>query len=286
LGWTVIFRIPFSSLGLSSAPTQGSTWGLAAINYDRDDANGTFITPKVWPKNVDFQKPLSWGQLTFGIPPSGSTGGTVLGTTSIRQGVNGVTVSDASVGGYTVCGSGTDFWSTWGDTNESFYNPLLSDFNIQNQGNIADWPCFSKTYFSFPLDQLPVGKRILSATLTLYLFGNAGTPGAEPASLIHVYSVSESWNEQTITWNNAPYIDTYVAQAWVNPPPVNTSFPGIPNTWDVTAAVAKVYGTGQKVSLVLYSSDNWMHSGKYFVSSNTGDWNANGRPVLTVTWGE
>ena len=285
-GWTVIMRIPFTSLGLTSMPSQGATWGVAAINYDRDDANGTAIAPKVWPKNVDFQKPVTWGKLTFGIPPSSAVGGTVIGTTLIRQGLNGATVLDASVGGYSVCGSGTNFWSTWGDTNESYYNPLLSDFNIQNQGNIADWPCFSKTYFSFPLNQVPAGKRILSATLTLYLFGNAGTPGAEPASLIHVYTVNEAWNEQTISWNNAPYVNTYISQAWVSPPPVNTSFPGVPNTWDVTSAVAQVYGTGQNVNLVLYSSDNWMHSGKYFVSSNTGDWNANGRPVLTVKWGD
>ena len=30
---------------------------------------------------------------------------------------------------------------------------MLSDFNIQNQGNVADWPCFSKVYIAFPLNQ-------------------------------------------------------------------------------------------------------------------------------------
>jgi len=285
-GWTVIIRIPFSSLGLTSRPAQGTTWGIAAINYDRDDANGTAIAPKVWPKNVDYARPMTWGKLVFGIPAPGTVAGTPTGTTLIRQGLNGNVVSDASVGGYTICGSGTNFWSTWGDTNESFYNPLLGDFNIQNQGNIADWPCFSKVYFSFPLNQVPAGKRILSATLTLYLFGNAGSAGAEPASLIHAYTVNEPWNEQTITWNNAPYINTYITQTWVSPPPANTGFPGVAKEWDVTSAVASAYAGGQSLNLVLYSSDNWMHSGKYFVSSNTGDWNAAGRPVLTVKWSE
>jgi hypothetical protein len=285
-GWTAIIRIPFSSLGLSSKPFDSTVWGIAAVNYDRDDAAGTPITPKVWPRNVNFEKPSTWAQVRFGIPASSAIVDTVTGTTLIRQGLNGTTVSDASAGGYAVCGNGTNFWSSWGDTNEGFYNEERSDFNIQNQGNVADWPCFSKVFIKFPLDQVPAGKRILSATLTMYVFGNAGIAGNEQASLIHVYSVSEVWDEQTITWNNAPYIDKYISQKWVSAPPANTNFPGVANTWDVTSAVASAYGTGQKVNLVMYSSDNWLDSGKYFVSSNTGDWNAAGRPILTVKWGE
>lgn len=286
LGWTVIIRIPFSSLGLSSKPAQGTTWGLAAINYDRDDSAGTYIAPKVWPKNVNFNQPATWGKVQFGIPATGAVPGTIQGTTLIRQGLNGATVSDASVGGYTVCGNGTSFWGNWGDTNESFYSEELSDFNIQNQGNIADWPCFSKIYITFPLNQLPAGKKIIYASLKMYAFGNSGVAGEEPASLVHVYSVNESWNEQTITWNNAPYVNEYITQNWVSPPPAFTGFPGEEKIWNVTSAVTSAYGSGQSLSLVLYSSDNWMHSGKYFVSSNTGDWNAAGRPLLTVSWGE
>jgi hypothetical protein len=35
----------------------------------------------------------------------------------------------------------------------------------------------------------------------------------------------------------------------------------------------------------LYSADDDYNSGKYFVSSDTGDWNATGRPTLQVVWG-
>lgn len=285
-GWTAIIRVPFSSLGLSSAPAQGTIWGLAVVNYDRDDAAGTPIAPKVWPRSVNLNQPSSWGQFVFGLPAASPAPNNATGSVTISQGLNGATVSDASVGGSSQCGAGTSFFGNWGDTNEIFYNPVLSDFNIQNQGNVADWPCFSKVYIAFPLNQVPAGKRILSATLTMYVFGNSGIAGQEHASLIHVYSLNQTWNESTITWNNAPYVDKYITQTWVNAPPANTGFPGIPNSWDVTAAVTAAYAAGKPVNLVLYSSDNWMDSGKYFISSNTGDWNAAGRPKLTIVWGD
>ncbi len=102
----------------------------------------------------------------------------------------------------------------------------------------------------------------------------------------HVFQkfINEPWNEYTITWNNAPYIDRYISQTWVPAPPPGTQLPGIPVTWDVTSAVAEYYQTGNPVNLVLYSSDNWLHSGKYFISSNTGDWIGYARPTITVVW--
>ena len=44
--------------------------------------------------------------------------------------------------------------------------------------------------------------------------------------------------------------------------------------------------TGQPLQLALYSADGPLHTGKYFWSSDVGDWNAEGRPTLTVVWGE
>jgi len=104
--------------------------------------------------------------------------------------------------------------------------------------------------------------------------------------LIHVYTISEPWNEFTLTWNNAPYIERYIDQTWVATITTDPGFPGIPVEWNVTSAVAESYNNGNSVDLVLYSSDNWRHSGKYFSSSNTGDWNAEGRPLLTVVWSD
>jgi hypothetical protein len=53
----------------------------------------------------------------------------------------------------------------------------------------------------------------------------------------------------------------------------------------VSGAVAQAYSAGQPLRLVLYSADDNYHSGKYFVSSDTDDWNAVGRPTLVVQWG-
>ena len=179
-----------------------------------------------------------------------------------------------------VCGSGLDPWLQWGNQNYAGQNQI----NIQNQEDVSDWPCFSKYYVTFPLDQLPTGKAIISSTLTMYLFGNSGqgwTPGPY-RSLIQVYAVNESWSENTLTWNNAPLAGDYVAETYVDPVDTVPPWPGIPYTWDVSAAVAKAYAAGQPVRLVLYSADNPMHSGKYFYSS---DASPEGRPALRVRWG-
>ncbi|MBE0410700.1 MAG: hypothetical protein IBX69_13320, partial [Anaerolineales bacterium] len=47
-GWTMGFRIPFESLGLSETPPTGSVWGLALSLHDRDDSAGTPIADKYW----------------------------------------------------------------------------------------------------------------------------------------------------------------------------------------------------------------------------------------------
>ena len=192
---------------------------------------------------------------------------------------------DASVGGYTVCGSGVDFWTEWGDTNEAHYNPERSDFNVQNQADVADWPCFSRYYVTFPLDLVPPGKAILSATLTLHQFGGSYPSQAQP-SLIQVLTVGEDWDDAALTWNNAPLAMENVGAAWVDPLAVFPGWPGVPREWDVSQAVAGAYATGEPVRLVLYEADSAYHSGKYFVSSNTPDWNAEARPTLTVVWGQ
>lgn len=279
-GLAMTFRIPFASLGRSGPPPEGTRWGLALMVHDRDDRAGTPIAPTVWPESMDPNAPSTWGGLRFGLPgytpPSARPGGTVV----IRHQLNGATVKDAAVGGYTKCGDGLDYWTEWGEASD----PGRPDFNIQNQLDIADWPCFSKYYVTFPLDAIPRGKVILSATLTLHLMGNAGPN--PPRSWIQVLTVDQDWDDRTLTWNNAPPAAENLGGAWVDPVVNWSGWPGIPYTWDVTLAVAQAYAAGQPLRLALYSADRDYHSGKYFVSSDTGDWNDEGRPTLTVRWGE
>jgi hypothetical protein len=54
---------------------------------------------------------------------------------------------------------------------------------------------------------------------------------------------------------------------------------------DVSRAVDQAYQSGAPVRLVIYSADSAQYSGKYFTTSEAGDWDAVGRPTLFVDWG-
>ena len=282
-GWVITFRFPFTSVGAASPPTQGTTWGLGLTLYDRDDSTGTPIPSQSWPETFVADRSSTWGQLVFGLPsaytPAPSTPRSIE---TIRNGVNGAVVTDGEVGGHTTCGNGmTYFWSQWGETNYAGAQQI----NVQNQEDVADWPCFSKFYITFPLNSIPAGKVIVSSTLTMYQFGNSGqgwNPGPYP-SLIQVQTVSNNWNEATLTWNNAPLASEFVSETTVSPFATDPPWPGVPRNWDVSSAVAKAYATGIPLRLVLYSADRPMHSGKYFYSS---DASAEARPILQVLWGD
>ncbi|NJN55430.1 MAG: DNRLRE domain-containing protein [Anaerolineae bacterium] len=282
-GWQMNIEIPFSSLGLSGRPADGVVWGLGTAVHDRDSANGSPAIPnQVWPETMNSTQPTSWGQLHFGLPGYSSPAAP-QGTTTIKHGQNGAVVTDAQVGGYFDCGEpyNPNFFNGWGDAN--YYNRGNRDqVNVQNQANLGDWPCFSKTYISFPLSQIPANKQIISAELTLNHFGNSN-PAQAMDSLIHVLTVGESWTEQTITWNNAPLALENQSVTRVAPLPSFPGWPGVPRHWDVSRAVAQAYATGQPLRLALYSTDFAMHSGKYFYSS---DADSAGRPTLVVTWGQ
>jgi len=204
---------------------------------------------------------------------------------TIREGLDGASVVDAHVGGHGNCGADLDHWSEWGEANYAGYDRI----NIQNQWDIADYPCFSKYFVTFPLDSLPAltpDKVIISATLTLTLFGNAGGGewGEPPDSYIQVFTVSEDWVESTLSWNNAPLALENISGTWIQPR--DYSLPDQPYLWNVSRAVAQAYANGEPLRLALYSADGERHTGKYFWSSDVGDWNALARPSLQVVLGK
>lgn len=284
-GWWIDFHIPFSSLGLSSPPSPQTEWRLMVITHDRDSNAGPPNPDKMWPENANLTLPGTWGELNFGVPnytPRDSVGSHDV---KLQNGLNGITVKDAGVGGFSVCGERTDFFGNWGDQNESFYNHK-DQFNIQSQADVADFPCFSKYYVTFPLNSIPPGKVIKRATLTLYQFGNAGyvTTDAKP-SYIWVTRIGQDWDEDTITWNNAPLAIENYGGVWVDP--LTTTYSGVDGvarTWDISRAVDDAYRSGQHLRLAMYSADWPMHSGKYFYSSDYG--NPTSRPTLDITWGD
>ncbi|NLE75693.1 MAG: DNRLRE domain-containing protein, partial [Chloroflexi bacterium] len=285
-GWLVEYHIPFASLGLGGPPPSGTVWRLGLTVHDRDDSAGTPIAAQKWPQGLDGQQPRTWGQMAFGMadyrPPQSLPGGSV----TIRHGLNGATVMDADVGGSSVCGelAAPAYFPTWGSLN--YGGKVFA--NIQNQEDVADWPCFAKYYVTFPLGTVPVGKVIRSATLRLHQFGNAGA-GWDPGpkrSWIQVLAVDGGWEEATITWNNAPLARQNVSAAWVEPLETPPPWPGAAREWDVSGAAAEAYAAGSPLHLALYEADWDYHSGKYFITSDADVWSAEGRPALVVEWGE
>lgn len=283
-GWSLVFIIPFTSLEMGGPPNHGTVWGLAVALHDADDAGNTPIADQVWPETIDSQQPATWGQLAFGVPKYGTPPIIPAGTTTIRHGLDGSVVMDADVGGSSACGAlaAPDYFATWGSLNYAGKDFL----NIQNV-EIGDWPCYSKYYVTFPLDLVPAGQTIISATLTLYLWGGAGEgwePGPQP-SLIQVFTIDTDWDEATLTWNNAPFARENIAATMVEPVESYPGRPGIPYHWDVSRAVAEAYASGSPLRLAMYEADWAYHSGKYFDTSDTDEWSAAGRPTLQVSWG-
>lgn len=198
------------------------------------------------------------------------------------------TVEDAWMGGGGTCGGG-QFGG--GDDNHGDDESLF----VGTETRPTHFPCFNKSFLRFYLDAIPPGKAIISATLTLHHWGNAGenlVPGPQP-SWVHLFTISDPWDEMTIHWNNAPMAQENVAATWVYPAPSFPGWPGIPYHWDTTRAVAEAYAIGNPVSVAIYGSDTAQHSSKYLTSSETGindnpsywNWKAEARPTLRVAWG-
>ncbi len=281
-GWAMTFQIPFTSLGLSGRPSDGTRWRIALIVHDRDNAAGNPAIPgQSWPPGLNADVPSTWGGIRFGLPTYTPPSTSPFQDFQIRHRLDGATVVDAGIGGVNpyMCDDSGDYWNTWGN------RPRPSDqadVSIQNQSDLADWPCFAKYYITFPLNTLPAGRTVISASLILSQMGNA-EPSQAQRSLIQALLVGEDWNPATLTWNNAPLVRENVGSGWVDPIP---QFPGWNNLpkreIDVTWGFVQAYTRGQPLRLALYSADSAYHSGKYFVSSNTGDWNADNRPTLVV----
>lgn len=281
-GWVVTFTIPWAALGLSGPPDAGTLWGMGVQLYDRDQPQpaGT-LAPEYWPETFNAGNPATWGEIHFGYANYQPPVATASGTTTIRAASpTDHTVEDSYNGGAGDCSGGNEGGSeiNHGDATGLF---------VASQTAPTDFPCFSKSYLRFSLDSIPAGKVIISATLTLHLWGNAGAPGQAQPSWVSLFTITDPWDEMGINWNNAPLAQENVSQTWVYPDPDNfAGYPGDPYNWDATQAVAEAYAQGLSANMALYESDTDMHSSKYLTSSQAEDWNAEGRPRLTVIWGD
>jgi uncharacterized repeat protein (TIGR01451 family) len=281
-GWESFFSIPWSTLGLSGPPANASLWGLGVRLFDRDASAESGILPvEFWPESFNANNPSTWGELHFGYASYQPPPAVQEGTTIIRRSTytDTATVVDSYMGGGGWCASGHEGGT---EVNHGADERLF----VGTETAPTHFPCFNKSYLRFSLGNIPPGKVILSATLSIYLWGNAGAPGEAQRSWVHLFSVKDSWNEMTIHWNNAPLAQENIAATWMYPYSKSTiTWPGDEYQWDATKAVAEAYATGSPVSLAIYGADTDQHSSKYLTSSDVEDWNTNGRPRLTVVWG-
>jgi hypothetical protein len=233
-----------------------------------------------WPGEAKVDQPATWGRIALGVPAYTAPSILAPQQLTLRHGIDGVIAPDAGVGGHSTCGTeyNPNFFDGWGEANYTG----LAQFNIQNQWDVADWPCFSKFYITFPLDALPPASSVVSATLTMYMFGNAGyASGDAKPSYMQVARVAEDWSELTLTWNNAPPVMENYTWSWVQPVDNPQDYTGRPRTWDLSRAVADAHASGQPIRLVVYSTDGEYHSGKYFWSAEA---DRDVRPRLDITW--
>jgi len=282
-GWWAKIYIPWETLGLSGPPPEGTVWRLGVRLFDRDDAPSSGVAPvESWPETLDPGRPSTWGELAFGLAayePSQPLYS--QGTTVIRRGLGEGVVEDAWVGGGGTCSGGHE-----GDPDADNHGSDPNLF-VENQEWITDFPCFSKSYLRFDLAPIPPGKEIVSATLTIHHWSNARWDEAQP-SLIWLFTVDGNWEEDTLTWNNAPLARENLTAVWVNviTPENNPGLPGIPYTWDATQAVAEAYKAGVPLNIALYTADVNQHSSKYLLSSDSAPAYTDARPTLRVVWGE
>lgn len=281
-GWTMTYHLPFSSLGWSGPPSQGTAWKMAIKIQNQDSPNDNQLAYKWWPLSASDSAPSNWGTVGFGMPTYQPPHTSHPSTSEIRNGFNNQVVNDAMVGGSLNCfNEGLNRWTKFG--NQTY--PGADRVNIQDEWDISDFNCLSKFYITFPLSSLPSGKGVISAKVTLYEWGNAGGHSPNP-SLIQVAAVEPGWNPNDLSWNNAPLVQEDISRTVVNVMPTQkVTPPGEPYTWDVSQAVADAYAAKQPLSLAFFSSDSAYSTAKYFFGSSVGSWNANGRPNLQISLG-
>ena len=217
-GWTASALIPWPDVG--GLPDEGDVWPLVL-----QGAGGAWA-----------------GNLRWGLPDYGA---------AADQGARVLTVplsADSMGGGGTDCGTPDHpaYFPTWGTRNWGA-SPYV---NVQAQWDVADWPCYSRYYAQWSLAGLPPGAQVTGATVEMRQFGNPGygdgyADDGTKDTVIQVYEMTGDWQENVISWDNAPVLGENVSRTLVRPIDVTCDgraycAPGIPYSFDVTAKLGKI----------------------------------------------
>ena len=95
-------------------------------------------------------------------------------------------------------------------------------------------------YIAFDLSEIPLNEYIVSAHLHLYAMDVS--PPNSPF-IIGTSYVYEVWDENDITWNNAPYVEPYYEE-------VNNVYLG-DNFWTITESVQELHMEGTPITVVI-----------------------------------
>lgn len=155
--------------------------------------------------------------------------------------------------------------SNYGSSNALY----VGDQNYNEPAHIC------RTYFKFDLGAIPAGAEINSAELYLY----PGATGPSPDIIVGSHYLSDdSWNEGTISWNNAP--------AGFNPIATDSKTVSGPTgwyVWDVTSDAQTVWGDDKVYSTVMKdTTEGTDHNWALFCSKEDPEF----KPYLNVSYTE
>ena len=117
-----------------------------------------------------------------------------------------------------------------------------------------------RSYLKFDLSSVPSGKSVTSVKLYLYCTYKSQDPSVE----IYVHETGDSWDEASITWNNAPAVDSLITSILVNGT-------GQYYCWDITSYGQTQYSGDKILSIVVKlllddPSQNNPNLARYFAS--------------------
>lgn len=250
-GWSASTGvIPWTTFG--GVPTVGAAWPLTIQRIDAD--TGAATTQATWDGTVH------WGAPTYASERTATY-------------VDIPLTGDAMLGGGTDCGDRYDYplyfpgWGTrnWGN------DPFAM---VENQWDVADWPCSNKWVTKWDLPALPDGATVVGAELVAQMFGQMGygcgyCDDGTKDTIWQAYQVPTTWSEASVNWDTAPPFAENVSRTLVRPVPDAPAWDGNPieYAFDVGEIVRRAYQAGDGAASALFAtSAGQYHSGKYFYS--------------------
>ena len=254
-GWTAETMIPWANLGGRPAPGQQVPF---AAEYAGAALAGN----------------LHWGEALAAPSSEPATGVVVVPL-----------LEDTVVGGDSVCGDPDwpTYHPTWGSTPRWGSSPHVL---VENQWDVADWPCYNKLLLRADLSAIPYGARVVSATVEIARFGQMGYACGycvDPATgsnngtmdtVVQIYDYPATWSESTATWDTTRYPGPPLHRILTVPLPDDgqegrsyASNP-LPEFWDVTGPVQAALARGDSTASILAATAaGQYHSGKYYYST-------------------